>query len=306
MRNLTIVALAVVVLAGCATVFDEDGALAVVPYRVGDKGQLIVQAHINGQGPFDFAVDTGASISVVFDKLLRRIGPDTVPLGEATIHGMVASGDFPLIGVDSYDIGGENWRNARMVVLPGDSPVCADIDGIVGLDFLRRYALGVFPDEGALRLYPPSLVSRRSYEGWSSIPLRTIDVSEASAPLYAFDIRIRTRDISAMLDLGAGLNMLNTRAADLLELRLPRLRRGEGLTGAVDSMPVRLHYVADRLRAGNLYWFDVEFLVADLEVLEILGLHKRPTAIVGARFFKGRAFVVDFGRNRLLVRRPLN
>ena len=57
--NLKVIGLAAVfVLWGCASVLDEDGALAIAPYDIKENGRIVVEARVNGQGPFAFALDT--------------------------------------------------------------------------------------------------------------------------------------------------------------------------------------------------------------------------------------------------------
>ncbi|MEM7280470.1 MAG: hypothetical protein AAF438_02390 [Pseudomonadota bacterium] len=56
-------------LLGCATVLDQDGAVAIAPYHLRDAGRIVVEVTVNGKGPFEFALDTAASISVVFEDI---------------------------------------------------------------------------------------------------------------------------------------------------------------------------------------------------------------------------------------------
>ena len=146
---------AIASISGCASILDEDGALAVVPYRVSSVGQIVIDARLNDEGPFSFAIDTGASITVVFDETRRAAGLEKVTDSEVSIQGMVASGHFPLVSARGLWVGGEGWTDARMASIPGDTMVLGNIDGILGVDFLRRYSVGLSIENKALRLYPP-------------------------------------------------------------------------------------------------------------------------------------------------------
>ncbi len=86
---------------GCASVLDEDGALAIARYGIEEDGRIVVDARVNGQGPFNFALDTGASISVVFDRLSDELGLQPVPGKTLMIHGILASGQVPIGGHQS-------------------------------------------------------------------------------------------------------------------------------------------------------------------------------------------------------------
>ena len=77
-----LILVALLALPGCAGVLDLDGALAVTPYRIGENGRIVIDVRVNGEGPFDFALDTGASISAVFDRLNDKLAAVRKGLGD--------------------------------------------------------------------------------------------------------------------------------------------------------------------------------------------------------------------------------
>lgn len=283
---------------------DEDGALAVTAYDIKQNGRIVVNVEVNGAGPFQFALDTAASISVIFETLRNELQLDAVPGFAVVIHGIVASGQFPLLQVDSLDIGSERWVDARMAGLPGDTDASLNIDGILGVDFLERYAVGFSTRDRAIRLYPPELVSRRNYRGWTSVPLRPDYVGDSGAALYFIELIISGRTIPAIFDLGAGLNVVNQAAADRLGLTRVRSKAPDVLSGAIGSARVVAKFKADEVTAGQLRWRNEEFLIADLEIFATLMQADTPFALVGAGLFTQRDFIIDFNQRRLLVKRP--
>jgi hypothetical protein len=288
-------------LIGCAGTIDRDGALAVVPFHVTDDGRVVVDVRLNDQGPYPFAVDTGSSISIVFDEIHDELQLASEEEIWANIQGLVSSGRFPIYSIDRLQINGETWADARVVLMPGNTPARAGIDGILGNDFLRRYALGFSVKERVVRLYPPDLVSERAYRGWSSVPLKPAVVGTRGATLYFFTIKIRGQSISAMLDLGAGLNIINWPAARLVGLDPARLKADESLSGAVGSTPVIARFTAREVTTNRIRWRNEEFTVAETEVFSILPLGDTPSAILGYGFLGQRDFIIDFFRNRLLI-----
>ncbi|MCH8335452.1 MAG: clan AA aspartic protease, partial [Proteobacteria bacterium] len=164
----------VFVLCGCASTLDQDSALAIAPYQIVNGGRIVIEARVNDQGPFHFALDTGASISIVFDKLRNKLELETAPGKSVTIQGLVASGQFPLVSISRLHVGREIWADPRIASLPGGTTASAKIDGILGIDFLRRYAVDFSTEDRVLRLYPPNLVRDRPYRGWASVPLERV------------------------------------------------------------------------------------------------------------------------------------
>lgn len=297
----TLLLASVIALCSCAGTIDRDGALAVVPYRVASDGRLIVDVRLNDQGPYPFALDTGSSITVVFDELREELHFESETEIWANIHGLVSSGQFRIFNIDRLQINGETWVDARVVVMPGDTVTDANIDGLLGIDFLRQYAVGFSKKDQVVRLYPPDLVSERSYRGWSSVPLDPVIVSTSGATLYFFTIEVRGRYVSAMLDLGASVNIINWSAAHLIGLDPERLNVDETLSGAVASTPVTARFIAREIRTNRVRWRNEEFAVADAGIFSVLPVSDAPLAIMGFGFLSQRDFVIDFVRNRLLI-----
>jgi hypothetical protein len=289
-------------LGGCAQTLSLDSALTVVPYALLDSGRILVNVQINDQGPFPFALDTAASISFIFDEFRSQLELETVPNVSTTIHGVVASGRFPLVSIDRLQVGSEIWFDARIVSLPSETDVASGVAGILGIDFLRRYGFGFSTQDRVVRLYPPDLVRDRSYRGWASVPLEPINIGASREPLYFFEIEIAGRTVPALFDLGAGLNMINPPGAR--SLRLSPVGSGEDsvLSGVLESAPILARLESEEVTTANIGWQNEEFLIADVEIFSTLMHKNSPLAIIGAGLFNQRDFVIDFMRNRLLVR----
>ena len=292
---------AVFILSGCATTLDLDGALTVVPYRIERDGRIVVEAAVNGAGPFEFVLDSAATISAVFDRLGDQLSLEIIPGQVVRIRGAVASGEYPLVDVDHLTFGTETWDTPRVVLLPSDSAAVSDLDGLLGLDFLGRYAVFFSAGDRVIRLYPPALVARQSYRGWSSIPMNVRSISRGGPAVYVLDIEIDGHAIPAVFDLGAGVNMINWKGARSLGIRRPLTGKNQVIVGAIDSMIFLARLDAREVTTAGIRWHNEKFAVADLEIFETLMIADRPTAILGATLFTQRDFIIDFQRNRLLV-----
>ena len=293
---------AVFVLCGCASVLDEDGALAIVPYKIQENGLIVVETRINDQGPFTFTLDTAASISTIFDKLRDELQLEPIPGRSVRIHGAVSLGRFPLVMIRRLEVGQEIWADARFALMPGDSDINEGIDGILGVDFLRQYAVGFSTRDRIIRLYPPDLVGQRSYRGWASVPLEPEYIGASSAAVYLIEIELGGRRIPAMFDLGAGLNMINRAAAESIGLAPDHSRNEDLIAGAIESTPVVAWVRVDEVTTGRIRWRDELFAVADLKIFTTLARSDGPCAILGSGLFKQRDFIIDFPRSRLLVK----
>jgi len=220
-------------LCGCASTLDEDGALATVPYEINENKGIVVEARVNDQGPFAFTLDTAASISVIFDELSSKLSLEPVSENVVVIHGLVASGEFPLRNVDQLSVGSEVWIDPVIAAMPGEAVARTGIDGILGVDFLRRYAVGFSIEDRVIRLYPPARLDGRSYRGWTAIPLEVLYVGDTRTALYFFEIDVGGVKMPAIFDLGAGLNMMNWSAASSFGLDPVELRDDDQVAGTL-------------------------------------------------------------------------
>ena len=288
---------------GCAAplILDDDNASVVTPLEVGDEGHIIVQATIDGHGPFRFVLDTGASISVIFDTTREQAGLASAEGTQVVIQGMVGAGTFPMMTIAELKIGSESWTNARVALLPADNSASGQIDGILGIDFLRRYAVGVSPRDEVVRLYPPRLVSERSYRGWTSIPMQDLQIGKGDATVYTIALHISEIEIQAMLDLGAGSNLMNWHTARAIRVKPRKSGPGSEISGAIETEPVVAELEVDELRIEDIIWKNNTFLISDFPIFEALDLESRLVAIIGPSLFDERDFVIDFERKRMLI-----
>ena len=202
---------ALIALGGCVTAptLELDDALATVPYEIDESGLIIVKALVNDEGPYDFALDTGASISFLFEDRARELALEAVPDTDVTIHGIVASGEFPLTRIGRIQVDNAVWNDALLVLLPGRTPATESVDGILGIDFMRRYTIAFSQGESILRLYRPERVREDAYRGWTPVPLEPATIRQSTERLYFFEVTIDAHRIPALFDLGATDNLMN-------------------------------------------------------------------------------------------------
>ena len=295
--------LVLLALAGCASelVLEKDGALAVLPRQGGDSGHIIVDVTLNGHGPFKFALDTGASISVVFDDARTEAGIEGAGSEMIHVRGMTGTGNYPVAEIAQIAVGGEYWNDARIALLPDEGPIADMIDGILGVDFLAQYAVWYSQQEHAVRLLPKQVVAERSYAGWNTIRMFDLDVGVDDVSMLAFDLHIGAERIPALFDLGATVNLMNHRAARLLKVPVRRPRDIPDVWGVTGKTEVLTELVVWRMRLSDMYWRSRTFLIGDFPVFDVLDVGNRPLAIAGSSLFRDRDFIIDFERKRLLV-----
>ncbi|MDJ0794661.1 MAG: retropepsin-like aspartic protease [Woeseiaceae bacterium] len=288
---------------GCAAelVLEKDGALAVIPRQDRTSRHLLVDATVNGEGPFRLALDSGASISVLIESVADAAEVEEIKDKRVLLRGMTGWGYFPVATAERVTVGDLDWSPPMLAVLPDSLPLADRIDGLLGTDFLGQYAVAYFADDRAVRLYPKDMLADRGFRGWTSTPLYEMHLSQSDATVLVFNMIIAGQRIPAILDIGAEVSLMNRRAARAVGARTRRSKTG-GVTGATGPTIVATRVLFHEVWVGNHVWHRRNFLVADFPVFEALSLHKRPAAIAGIDLFRDRDFIIDFAGGRLLVR----
>lgn len=131
---------------------------------VGKFGLMTTQVYINGQGPFTFALDTGAEWMVVSDRLARQLTVDVDKAEEVDVVGFCGTEKGKQIRLTEVRMQTHQVTDLDTVILENDLLDVAGVEGIVGQNFLNHYnqhwrfgkpdALG-FPKDGSLELSQP-------------------------------------------------------------------------------------------------------------------------------------------------------
>ena len=123
-----------------------------LPIRLANaaKPLLLVDTHVNGRGPFQFAIDTGTSTTAITPELAKQLDLPTSPLGAGSTAG--AHVDVRAGTIESFQLGGAKIDNMPIVVADFfemlSAVVGAKLDGVVGYNFLRNYKVVIdYPGE---------------------------------------------------------------------------------------------------------------------------------------------------------------
>jgi len=117
---------------------DEDGKTYQVPYRLTVPKHIMIRAKLNGKGPFNFILDTGAPAMFITPALADKVGvkPDKTHWGtldKLDIEGGVPAGKTKVRVEDIFQLKGMNGLG-----LAG-----AELHGIIGYDVLARYRMEI-------------------------------------------------------------------------------------------------------------------------------------------------------------------
>lgn len=109
-----------------------------IPFSLDASGAIVVPVHLDGQGPFRFMLDTGASASLVADTVAHRLGAPIVARAEV----ITATGrEMHEVAALRLTLGDVSAERLLPSVMPAHilTAVSPRIDGILGQDFLMKH-----------------------------------------------------------------------------------------------------------------------------------------------------------------------
>jgi predicted aspartyl protease len=291
---------------GAALVTDADMA-----------GRVTAPVRINGQGPFDFVVDTGANRTVITSELAAQLGlPDA---GPADVHGVAGIEPSNTATIDLLEVDAVATRAIRAPTL---SRSRLGADGLLGVDVLRGRRVTIDFLRNEFRITPS--------RGPGSVPQSGVGVSAAAASrllqadaptgrqivvparyrfgqLIIIGADVAGRPVTAFLDSGSqstvGNEALHKLVIGTTELRAPRYvvpvlsATGQTAQGELAVLPL--------LRIGGLDIVRLTTVFADLHVFDIWDLKAKPSLLIGADAMRQfDAITLDYGRRQVIFTLP--
>ncbi|HKY30751.1 MAG TPA: retropepsin-like aspartic protease [Pyrinomonadaceae bacterium] len=119
---------------------------------------IIVPVKINGKGPYDFVLDTGATFTCVDRKLAEelKLADWSGPFGTVVIK--PGEGDMGFVKVDLLEVG-DTVKASDLVACKLDlsrmQPPGFGVKGLIGLNVLKSYRVTIDFERNSLRLDKP-------------------------------------------------------------------------------------------------------------------------------------------------------
>lgn len=302
--------LASVFMTGCATrviapvssIENSVGAIN-VPYRLSSSGRILLDVSVNGTAARPFALDTGASVSVLYGKFAQSVN---LKVSDRTlfVRGIIGQGARPVIENVGLQMGPQVFQMEQMVML--ETPLVKDeAVGLIGGDVLGMF-VALFNAETLMATFVPRpALHTDAFAGWNEIPLQIFKEANASSRLYFANMDVDGRDVPVLIDTGSNLNFINWKLATLDEdiKRLERkLMQNGTLQGALDTTSASTTTTFSDLKMGQQNWDDVQVVVMSLGALESVAPVNEPMMVAGAGVFTPHTLAFDLAGLKLYVR----
>jgi predicted aspartyl protease len=252
--------------------------------------RMTVPVTVDGQGPYQFVVDTGADRTVVSRELADHL--NLAPSGTATMHTMSGVGPVDTVRVSTLEVGG--GRNDGFNA-PALSREHLGANGLVGVDSLQGRRVVMDFRKGTM-----SVTNSKIRE---AVEPDTIVVTAKSryGQLVLVDSDIGGIPITVIIDSGAQSSVGNLALRRMLEKRnkvrdfLPAVMTD--VTGTTINAEVAR---VESIRLGGFTLTNVGVLFADAHPFKRFDLLKRPAMLLGMDTLRAfRRVSVDFAQRKV-------
>jgi hypothetical protein len=253
---------------------------------------MLAPVTINGQGPFQFLIDTGANVSCVSRELADRLALSALP--PARVNTVVGAHDRPAVLIEHLQVGD---RTRKAVHAPA-MPFNRGVDGVLGVDWLKGQRL-------ELGFKGKTLAITKSKEDQAAQGSVVVPALRRLGQLTIIDADLSGRRISAMIDSGSQLTICNSRLRELVfefdrrrgaDTPYQRVKMesliGETFWGEMMYLPF--------VRLGGLHLGNVPVVFSDMHVFELWGLSEKPALVLGMDLLtQFDSVALDFGRSQV-------
>jgi hypothetical protein len=246
--------------------------------------RLSVEVRVNGRGPYQFVVDSGADTSVVGLRIARDL---QLPLGTpVTLYNMTDRNIVDRVRVDALSLGPSIIRNLQLPALRE-----ADLGGagMIGIDALARQRLMLDFEKRLIRIEDASRPAK-------SLPGDIVVTARLQrGQLILTRVKAGRVSLDAVIDTGSQITIGNSALRrKLVRSRLGKLRTvtATGVTGT--TVELELAQIGE-LRLGSVVLRNVPMAFADVPPFEMFGLADRPALLLGTDLLESfRRVSLDF------------
>jgi predicted aspartyl protease len=252
--------------------------------------RMTVPVMIDGHGPFQFVVDTGADRTVISRQLADRLG--LPPAGLATLHSMTGVANVATVRMDRVVIAG-------LIVPKINAPALDEgnlgAQGLLGIDSLKNRRIILNFTARTLTIAEPGTRE--------PVDPDTIVVTARSryGQLVLVDAEIDNVRVTVIIDSGAQNTVGNPALRQLLMKRHQKMVFTP--TELIDVMGGHLPAdiaAVNKVRIGGIELHQVVIAFADAHPFKRFGLQDRPAMLLGIDTLRSfRRVSVDFAQRKV-------
>jgi len=247
-------------------------ARSLIVARRDPGGRLLVPVKLNGRGPFQFILNTGAGRSAVTNETARALGPLVDEAPSILVHGVTGSTAVPTIRVESMSLG---TMNIPVSPLPVLANAFDGADGFLSASSLGSECIVIDFIRSTVAL-PNGIALGRDRSGAA---IARMDSSHP--PLLTIGTRVQAVAVKTIIDTGAHATLGNLAMHYALTNKAVDTSERVELVGAVASGQIGSPQPLPMMEIGELRILGARIAYGDLSLFEHLKLTAVPAMLLG-------------------------
>jgi predicted aspartyl protease len=256
------------------TLSREQASLLALPTTRDHIGRVVVQATVNGRGPFRFIVDTGATHSTITPDLVRALGLRPVEASTVVLNGITGTAQVSAVMLDTLQAGDLTIDGLLVPVVW--APIMAGADGIFGAAGLTEKSLSVDFQRNRVEISGGVQAAVRAEA------LR-IHATRVTHGLMVLAVQVGSVHAAAVIDTGSERTLGNLALRDALNARrrpgtVAEVTSVYGATAQVEPGEIQR---APTILIDTLRINDVQVVYGDFHIFKVWEMQDKPAMIIG-------------------------
>jgi len=274
---------------------EPPDALFAIPTRLDRIGRIVVPVMVNGRGPFQFVLDTGANATVISAHLAATLALDIDPTQTVMMNGVTGSALVPTASVASITSEGVGLSEQRLAVSDASG---VGTDGVLGVDALRHKAVLVDFNHDRVEVFDAS--SHRPSDELIRLPAKL-----RLGNLLVVDALVGTHKVKAVVDTGGQRTLGNPALYDMLGYRheIPSREAAADVIGATNARQPGERHIVRWVKMGDLRITNLTVTFGDFYIFKLWDLQSQPAIVIGMDMIGTLGiFGVDYLRREVQIR----
>jgi predicted aspartyl protease len=256
------------------TLTRAQSLLFALPTTRDHVGRVVVQATVNGKGPFRFIVDTGATHSTITPDLALALGLKPAEASAIVVNGITGTTQVSAVMLDRLQTGDLIMDGLLTPVVW--TPIMAGADGIFGAAGLTEKSLSVDFQRNRVE------ISGRVDASVRSEALR-IHATRVTHGLMVLTVQVGSVRALAVIDTGSERTLGNLALRDALNARrrpgtVAQVTSVYGATSQVEAGEI---WRAPTIVIDSLRINDVKVVYGNFHIFKVWDMQDKPAMIIG-------------------------
>ncbi|WP_158703020.1 retroviral-like aspartic protease family protein [Allosphingosinicella vermicomposti] len=271
----------------------DEGASESYDLALGhNRTRMTVPVSVDGQGPFNFVIDTGAERTVIASSLAERLR--LAPGDGVTMHSMSGVDFVPTVVIPRLSV------SARKTVTDIQAPALEEAHlgaiGMLGVDSLAAQRVTFDFKNSRMTVMPSNEARKKSYDNAIVVTARS-----RFGRLVLVDAKLDGQKVWVVIDTGSEVSVGNSVLRAKLEKRR-RLKETQPIemTSVTGDRIMADYTRADELTLSGVTVKDMPIAFADVSPFEKLELTDKPALLLGMDALRAFSLVsVDFADRKV-------